>query len=80
MSDKIIRASEIGEYLYCNRAWWLRRVHGHASQNVRQLQAGLSHHEAHGRMVQRADMTQKIALGLLFAAVLMFTYWYLMNN
>lgn len=79
MSDKIIRASEIGEYLYCNRAWWLRRVQGHASQNMHELAAGTAHHEAHGRMVQRANFTQKLALFFLFAAVLAFSYWYMTN-
>jgi CRISPR/Cas system-associated exonuclease Cas4 (RecB family) len=77
MSDKIIRASEIGEYLYCNRSWWLRRVQGRTSQNVRELTAGTAHHEAHGRMVQRANITQKLALLFLFAAVLAFAYWYM---
>ena len=26
MSDQLIRASEIAEYVYCHRAWWLRRA------------------------------------------------------
>lgn len=77
MSDKVISASEIGEYIYCNRAWWLRRVHGHRSQNVRELQLGTAHHEQHGRAVRRANLSQKLALALLFAAVLILVYWYL---
>ena len=77
MSDNVISASEIGEYIYCNRAWWLRRIHGHRSQNVRELAMGTTHHAQHGRTVRRANLSQKLALALLFAAVLTFFYWYM---
>ena len=53
MSDESIRASEIAEYVYCRRAWWLRRS-GLRNDNVRQLVAGTEHHQAHGGLVRRA--------------------------
>lgn len=27
-TERFISASELGEYAYCRRAWWLRAVHG----------------------------------------------------
>ena len=46
---RIIRASEIGEYIYCHRAWWLRHVGGYASANVRELAEGTA---VHARMLK----------------------------
>ncbi|MFZ2360644.1 MAG: hypothetical protein WA040_14995, partial [Anaerolineae bacterium] len=50
-NDNIIRASELGEYVYCARAWWLRRVQGVASHNVAALRSGQQAHDRHGRAV-----------------------------
>jgi CRISPR/Cas system-associated exonuclease Cas4 (RecB family) len=65
MSYQWIKASEIGEYLYCQRAWWLRRELGVHSQNVRELEAGSQYHEAHGRLVDRARYGRQVAIALL---------------
>ncbi len=69
MSYSWIRASEIGDYVYCRRAWWLRRVRGAASANTAQMQAGTRHHEQHGRLVRRAIWAQRIAYVALFCAI-----------
>lgn len=47
---RIIRASEIGSYLYCHRAWWYR-ISGIEPENKRELQAGTEIHYQHGRNV-----------------------------
>ena len=69
MSDKWIRASELNEYVYCRRAWWLRRVGGQATVNVRELAQGSRFHEEHGRIVQQATWTQRLAYVLIFITV-----------
>lgn len=69
MSYPWIRASEIADYVYCRRAWWLRQVRGVVPANVRQLQAGTRHHEQHGRLVRRSIWAQRLAYVLLFCAV-----------
>jgi len=45
---RVIRASEIGEYLFCAKSWWLHRVHGFAPANLEALDAGRAGHAAHG--------------------------------
>ncbi len=70
MSDKqIIRASEIGEYVFCHRAWWLHRIQGIESANRAQMQAGTAQHVVHGRAVQRADSLRRVALAVLLVAL-----------
>ncbi|MFO7536776.1 MAG: hypothetical protein R6X32_01800 [Chloroflexota bacterium] len=70
MSYQWIKASEIGEYLYCRRAWWMRRELGVNSQNIRELAVGQQYHEAHGRLVSRAQYGRQAAVVLLCLAVL----------
>lgn len=74
MSDKWINASEISDYLYCRRAWWLRRMQGVANANVRELRQGTTHHQQHGRLVQRSIWVRRLAMGLLFVAVAYLAY------
>ncbi len=75
MSDRIIRASEIGQYDFCAKAWWLGSIDGVQPSNIRELQAGTAAHEQHGRQVQRASQMQIAAFVLvgLGVVVLMLT-------
>lgn len=67
--DSILRASEIGEYVFCHRAWWLHRAQGIESTNRAEMQAGVMRHIAHGRAVQRADTLRRTAIVLLVLAL-----------
>lgn len=51
MSLPTIRASEVGEFVYCARAWWLRRVAGEEPEGRERREAGVALHAAHGRAV-----------------------------
>jgi len=66
---KVIRASEIGEYVYCHRAWWLRHVQGLTSSNVTELAGGTATHVGHGRLVGLASSLRALAILLFIAAV-----------
>jgi hypothetical protein len=65
MSDRVIRASEIGQYDFCAKAWWLGSIEGVPPSNVHELQAGTAVHEEHGRQVRRASQLQVAALVLV---------------
>ncbi len=65
---KPIRASEIGSYLYCRRAWWYRRQ-GVEPANLAELAAGNELHRRHGRQVLLAGLLRTLALLCLLAAL-----------
>jgi CRISPR/Cas system-associated exonuclease Cas4 (RecB family) len=69
-----IRASDIGHYVYCRRAWWLRRVAGFEQEDIDgRLSKGSAAHAKHGRTVRLSRLQQNAALicfvlgGLLLA-------------
>ncbi|NOY99066.1 MAG: hypothetical protein GXP40_07675 [Chloroflexi bacterium] len=66
----VIRASEIGSYLYCRRAWWYRKQ-GFKSENQAELTAGTELHHRHGRQVVAAGLTRALAVIVLLAALVM---------
>jgi CRISPR/Cas system-associated exonuclease Cas4 (RecB family) len=64
----MIRASEIGSYLYCRRAWWYRKQ-GVESENQAELASGTELHLRHGRKVIAASLLQIAGYVLLLAAI-----------
>ncbi len=64
----IIRSSDIGNYLYCRRAWWYRKE-GFESENQAEMAAGTEIHRQHGRIVVVSGLTRSLGLILLFAAL-----------
>lgn len=65
----IIRASEIGEYVYCARAWWLRRVAGLKPEGQARRDLGVRLHTRHGRAVAASGLLLWIAVALLAAGL-----------
>jgi 3-mercaptopyruvate sulfurtransferase SseA len=76
--DDVIRASEIGQYAFCARAWWLARVKGHSSTNVAALERGSARHRAHGRAVESYHLLRRAALALLLVAAAVLLAWLLL--
>lgn len=79
MDDDIIRASEIGQYAYCARAWWLARVKGLPSANAAEMRAGTEQHHEHGRSVERLYRLRRLAAALLLLGVLLLVAWLLLG-
>ncbi|HEY3311526.1 MAG TPA: hypothetical protein VGK00_07810 [Anaerolineales bacterium] len=75
---KPIRASEIGSYLYCRRAWWYR-LNGQESINQAEMTAGTELHRRHGRVVLAAGVMRAVGFTLLLAACALLTAFGLMN-
>jgi hypothetical protein len=75
--DDIIRASEIGQYAYCARAWWLARVKGQRSTNVVALERGSARHRSHGRGVTAYRLLRLAAAALLLLAAAALVAWLL---
>ena len=66
----VIRSSDIGNYLYCRRAWWYRKQ-GFESENQSELAFGSELHRRHGRQVLSSTLTRALGLILLFAALVL---------
>ena len=67
---RTIRASEIGTYLFCARAWWYRR-NNTPSLNEGIMQEGTLHHEQHGARVGAAGLVQRAGAVQLLAALIL---------
>jgi hypothetical protein len=67
---KVIRSSEIGNYLYCRRAWMYRK-HGFESENQAELASGNELHRAHGRKVMAAGIWRTLGYILVLAALVL---------
>jgi hypothetical protein len=61
---RTIRASEIGTYLYCQRAWWYQKS-GQSSSNTVEMVAGNDLHHKHGRAALRIGCLRLLAYFLL---------------
>jgi len=75
---KTIRASDIGSYLYCRRAWWYH-LHGRESINQAEMAAGTELHRQHGRQVLTAGLLRALGFLLLLLACVMLTSFGLLN-
>ena len=77
--DPIIRASELSQYTYCARAWWLGRVRGYRSSNLAAMELGEARHRAHGRTVVGYHRLRWLALALLSLAAVLIVAWLLLG-
>ena len=65
-----VRASELGSFNYCQRAWWYQRQ-GMPSENQGAMDAGSQEHREHNREVKLAVFYKWLALVMLAIAVLL---------
>ena len=74
MNMKVIRASEIGSWLYCARAWWYQRQ-GMPSSNQAGMDSGTLSHRQHGRNLLASSLTRLLGwLALLVGLSLLIMY------
>jgi hypothetical protein len=72
---KTLRASEIGTYLFCARAWWYQRQ-GYPSQNQAELAAGQEIHTRHGRAVMMSGCLGTLAYTLLLLGLILLAIYF----
>ncbi len=65
---RIIRASELGSFLYCQRAWWYN-TQGVESENKTELAAGSGYHRKHGATVWQSRLFAWLGFTLLASAL-----------
>lgn len=79
---RTIRASEIGEYSYCSRAWWYRHVAKLAPPgdgSGSRLARGSEAHQRHGRQVARASALRSIGMVLAVLGLMALAAAFLMK-
>ena len=66
----LVRASDIGAWTFCNRAWWLSVVKDAEHANPDVLTRGTASHESHGRSVVRAARLRRLGFALVLLGLL----------
>jgi hypothetical protein len=64
---RTLRASELGSFMYCQRAWWYQRQ-GVEGQNQAELASGTAFHAGHARSAKLALVLKRAALFLVILA------------
>jgi len=70
---RTIRASEVGTFLYCQRAWWYQQ-RGEPSANTAEMVAGAQIHEQHGRTVIATGCLRVLAYSILLISLALLAY------
>jgi CRISPR/Cas system-associated exonuclease Cas4 (RecB family) len=65
---RTIRASEIGAYLFCQRAWWYSKS-GLPSENQAEMTSGSELHLRHGRAVLSIGCLRLLAYAMILLAL-----------
>jgi len=74
---RIIRASEVNSFLFCQRAWQYR-LKGVEPANRQELLSGTEMHYRHGRMVVGSTLLKILAVILVLAAVAMIALYFIL--
>lgn len=76
MSNRIIRVSEINQYVYCAKAWWLGAMEGVVPTNIREIEMGTLAHTRHGQDLIVASRMQRAAIGLFVIGAALAVAWF----
>jgi hypothetical protein len=78
----LVRASDLGAWAFCRRAWWLREVKHAQHEDPSVLAQGTVAHKAHGRQVQGARRLTRVGLLLIgtgLAAIGLLIIWHMIG-
>ena len=65
----LVRASDIGAWAFCRRAWYLANVRGVPHARPELLQRGTEAHAEHGRQVRHAGKLQRAGIWLIIVGI-----------
>ncbi len=74
---RIIRASEVNTFLFCNRAWQYR-MKGIEPANRQELQSGTDMHYQHGRMVVGSTLMKIFSILFLIIALIVIVFYFIL--
>jgi hypothetical protein len=79
MNQKLIRATELAEFVYCSRAWHLKYRDGaEVSPGARELQAEANAwHIEQGRSLARGDSYRWASFAALMLAIILIVFYWL---
>ena len=66
-----VRASDIGAWSFCQRAWWLAQVQKAPHERPQQLDWGNQSHATHGLLTSQAQRLRKSGLALLAGGLIL---------
>ena len=69
-TDEYISASEIGNYLFCQRAWWYR-LHGALNSQQEVMDAGTAAHEELSQSVKSIAFGTRLARQLIIVGMIL---------
>jgi hypothetical protein len=74
-----VTASQVGQYAFCARAWWLGTVEKREPAHQARLDAGQATHERHGWNVALARSSKRLALIVVASAALALAVWVILT-
>jgi hypothetical protein len=78
MSEKLIPATQLAEYVYCSQAWYLKQHGVQVSEETRAIQAEANAwHETQGRSLATGDSYRWAAYAAVLLAVILFVFCWL---
>jgi hypothetical protein len=79
MNQKLIRATELSEFVYCSKAWYLKYLDGaEVSPGARELQAEANAwHIEQGRSLARGDSYRWAGFAALMLAIILIVFYWL---
>ncbi len=69
----MVRASDIGAWTFCRRAWWLANVRQVKPTNSAALAGGTQSHLAHGKLVERSFRFRRAGVAFILLSILLLT-------
>jgi hypothetical protein len=76
--QQMITASEVAEFIFCAKAWQLKRI-GESAESIH-LDPGKEYHERHSARVSLATMLRRVGMASALLACLLFILAMLLRN